>query len=163
MGIRLLRHRLLGVVLRSVDQGQVLEAVSIRGADMIGYVIVSAVISQVDGHPFWDTPLGILLSWAGAICVLIAALAGGIAGIRAIYKTVKQGTAWGKAQLVERQRQNEVMEEMLSAEGWPNGAKSLPESHRHLYEKVKDTREDVAEIKMSVKEIQRVLETGTIP
>jgi hypothetical protein len=94
----------------------------------------AAVLAQAFGQPFWETEWGQRLAFVGEVAFYVAALAGGVAGAMKLYGWARRGQEWGREQLRERQRVDDILDDLTAGE-WPNGATTLKESHHALYDK----------------------------
>lgn len=116
------------------------------------WVVIAA--SGPENHPFWMTPLGAAIQWAGAIALVIATLAGGVVGLRTLWKHYRLADAY----MVERRRRDALLDQILSPEGWANGAKNIVDAHRNIYDKVAKVDERMAGIETSMAELQKAVE-----
>lgn len=91
--------------------------------------------------------MGTIAFWLGMVAIVAAA----IAGARSIYKAFKDG--WRN--LAESHRKDQLLDQVLSNEGWPNGAENIIEAHQDIYDKV-------TAVERTVNEIQRTLEEHVI-
>ena len=71
---------------------------------------------------FWESPVGEALSLAGALSVVIAAIAGGLKGVG--YLTQKG--VWGFRKLRNAARGVGRLAEIANEDAWPNGSTDLP-------------------------------------
>lgn len=66
-----------------------------------------------------------------------------------------KGIAWAMSRVLEGSRRLSVLDEITDREGWPNGASSLKESHRDIYEKAQDTYRRVAKVEERIATTQQ--------
>lgn len=75
-------------------------------------------------------------------CGLIAALAAALKGLSVIWRVFVEGA-----------RRARVIDELTDEEGWPNGASSLKESHRDIYNRVAAVDLKVDELRSAVEQV----------
>lgn len=102
---------------------------------MIPILLQLAPLSE---HPFLDTTLGSIIVFIYVAMFFLGGVAAGVAGLRSLFRAYLDGKKWGATRFREAQRKRDVMDQLLSAEGWPNGSQSLPDSLVSLYSKVDD-------------------------
>jgi hypothetical protein len=113
------------------------------------------LLAQASVDP-WRFPPTSVLGWIGFVAVFLAALAGIIKAGRYLVTTALAANQWGFRRWKENRRVQDVMSDITSEEGWPNGSRSLKESHQTLYDKV-------VGIEGSMKELTRTVENVLIP
>lgn len=126
---------------------------------MIGAVVISVfavVVAQgVEGHPFWETPIGVAIGWVSAVAMILGLLGGGVVGIRTLYR------AWRSTDsiMVERRRRGAVLDRLLSKDGWRNGAADIVAAHNDLWDKVDGIASKVDTINLRLIEFQTAIES----
>lgn len=94
----------------------------------------------------------------GEYALWLAAIAGGIAGLRYIYKWLRDSGTWIADAIEERARKKKILAEITAPETeWPNGSTGLVDSHRNVYAAVQEVKTELGGVKTGVENIQHML------
>lgn len=80
---------------------------------------------------FIDGPMAEIAAWAVWIAVMVA----GIAALRKLVQWAIAANRWGMGRFKVRQHREAVIDDIVSTEGWPNGASSMKEALRDMYDR----------------------------
>lgn len=89
--------------------------------------------------------------------VLAAVVTVGAAWKAALYIGEQMNTGW--KWVVRRKQIRQALTDIASADEWPNGSKTLPESHRNLYDGMKQIKGQVRDTQSSLRQVKKDLAT----
>ena len=87
---------------------------------MIALYLVLTVAQAAGNTDFWDTDLGQDIRLVISVFIAIAAVAGGVKGMQYLTKSALGAHLWGMTRWRERRHREQLLDEMLSPDGWPS-------------------------------------------
>jgi hypothetical protein len=122
-----------------------------------------SLLAQSSTSDVWTFPPPTLLGWFGFICLVIVSTAGLVKAVRYLAHQLMEANRWGFGRSKEKRRVEAVINDLASRDGWPNGSKSLKESHSELYRRMVRIDNKMTELDNSVNELTRTVERVVIP
>lgn len=103
-------------------------------------IVAVSFLGQVAGD-WWDTPAGQRAGLVLSAFIAIAAIAGGVKGLKYLWDQVDEGGKGLIARIKERRRVERVLSELTEPARYPNGSTSIPTALHSLYDRIAKTEE----------------------
>lgn len=117
------------------------------------WLVFLAQVDVPDKDTFFSSSAGQVIWYLFIAMFVFAGIAGGVTGIRSLIRSYSDGKAWTRSKWKERKRRDELLDQILSPQGWANGSKNIVEAHKEIYQKVAEVGDKVEAVQRSLDDL----------